>query len=414
MIMKKLIYILLFCASFCANAQEKPSANGGFSISGKVVDEKGEPLAGATVFLAASKKITSCNNEGIFHLPQVEPGNYDLVVRMVGYNPHGENVLVKDRPLTVNIKLTPNSTELSKIVIRALPDPNRAKYLQLFIKNFIGQTANAAQCKILNPEVINIHYNKETQLLEANSTDFIKIENKALGYNINYLLTYFTFDNKDQMFSYQGKPYFEELKGLAEDKGKWDENRRKAYNGSMRHFFKALFNSTTEAEGFSIYRLPVSYKLPTDSVVVTKDVPTMQVGSTPGGFLFHPGVTTSTLVKKDLALLRPIKGDSLFEVVSKDFKLLKLNTPGKDGNDPEKLFIVYTLEPEPAAFSKTNGHIELPARFNASKSQVSHIISTSNVIIFDKNGTWNPGEGIVVNGYWTWERVADMMPFDYE
>jgi hypothetical protein len=140
----------------------------------------------------------------------------------------------------------------------------------------------------------------------------------------------------------------------------------------------------------------------------------MQVGSTPGGFLFHPGVTTATMVKNDLASLRPIKSDSLFDVISKDFKLLKLNTPGKDGPDPEKLFIVYTREQEPRAFYKTNGHIDLPARFEATKNQVSHIISTSNTLIFDKNGTLNPAGGIIVNGYWTWERVADLMPFDYE
>ncbi|HTH82879.1 MAG TPA: carboxypeptidase-like regulatory domain-containing protein [Mucilaginibacter sp.] len=412
--MKKLIYILLLCVWFGANAQERPAANGGFSISGKVVDEKGEPMAGATVFLAASKKITSCNSEGIFHLAQVEPGNYDLVVRMIGYEPHGENVLVKDRSLTVNVKLAPNSTELAKIVVHALPDPNRAKYLALFIKNFIGETSNAAQCKILNPEVIYIHYDKESKLLEASSNDFIKIENKALGYTVNYLLTYFSFDYTNQMFSYEGKPYFEDLKDSAADKSKWDENRRIAYNGSIRHFFKALFKNTTEAEGFTLYKLPLTYKLPTDSVVITRDVPTMKVGSTPGGFMFHPGITTATVVKRDLALLHPIKSDSLFTVVSKNFKMLKLNMPGKNNPDPEKLFIVYSREPEPHAFAKSSGHIELPTRFGVEKSQVSHIIPTSDLIIFDKNGTLNPAQGIIVNGYWTWERVADLMPFDYE
>ncbi len=393
--MKKLFYLLFVLAGISAKAQN------GFSINGKITDEKGGIVPGATVFLSNSKSMTAANGEGEFNLDGLQSGTYELVVKMLGFNPFIKNINIQGQSVNVAVKLTPNIKTLNEVVINAKVDPNRAKYLKMFISNFIGESANAKQCKILNPDVIKLKYDKNNEVLEAHSDDLIKIENRALGYQVNYLLTSFTFDDKNQSFAYEGKPYFEELKD-ASNRKLWEHNREVAYNGSIRHFFRALFNGTAEAEGFLVYR----FKFAPDN-------------SSKNGVLFNTRsglsmpLTTAKSVYGDLSNASLVNSASLFSVIDNDFKLLKLGTTHTSVADSTKLFIIYSREEEPAAFYNSDGHIELPVNRSSKKGQVSQISPIKDSVLFDRNGSMLPANDILFSGYWTWERVADLMPFDY-
>src|ERR1700761_3504627 len=316
-IIQSACFILLLLTCVVAKAQQT------YSITGKVTYEKGAIVAGAVVFLTNTQKITSTTADGEFSLDELQPGNYELVVKMVGFDPKIQNITVKDQSVNLTVKLSESNSTLNEVVIKSKPDPNREKYLKIFIKNFIGESTNESACKILNPEIIRIHYDKKTDKIEAKTEDFIKIENNALGYRVNYLLTNFTYDNKNESFSYQGKPYFEELEGTEAQKKQWKSKRDIAYLGSTRHFLKSLFNNTTEAEGFRIYFLPVN------------------------------------MTGEQISKIEPVNSDTLFTVVNNDFKLLRL-TPRDDHRNPSRLYVMYTRENEPGKFYNSKDHIDLP------------------------------------------------------
>jgi len=381
--------MLFILTGFWAKAQET------YSISGKVTDGKGETLPGATVFLTNSKMVTTANSDGVFSLNGLQPGTYELVVKMLGYNSYNQNVNIQQQSVNITAKLSANATTLNEIVINAKTDPNRARYLQLFTENFIGKSANAAQCKILNPEIIKLHYDKDKDILEAHSNDFIVIENQALGYKINYLLTRFQYDVTNDAFFYEGKPYFEEIKGSDIQQKNWADSRKTAYQGSIRHFFRALFNNTAEAEGFLVYRLQMK--------LVHAGV-TYNAGRSA---TFRPGAKVNVLLPG-----KTINSNSLLSYVDNDFRQLKLN-PAHDPGDTTSLFVVYTKEEESPLFYHSNDHIEIPVKPSPKKSQVSEIIPVKDGLLLDRNGSLSPLEDIAYSGYWTWERVADLMPFEY-
>ena len=65
--------------------------------------------------------------------------------------------------------------------------------------------------------MLNFNFDKEKKILKASADEFLIVENKALGYQLKYLLTDFEYDQKrGNICTIGGSPYFEELKALAE------------------------------------------------------------------------------------------------------------------------------------------------------------------------------------------------------
>jgi hypothetical protein len=90
--MKRLIYTLLLFASLGANAQET------FSVNGVVNDKKGSVIPGATVFIANSKFITATDNVGAFNLGNLKSGTYEVVIKMLGFEPFIRNITCRFGP----------------------------------------------------------------------------------------------------------------------------------------------------------------------------------------------------------------------------------------------------------------------------------------------------------------------------
>ena len=179
--MKNLFYVFLIWSSLGTKAQET------YSINGTVSDEKGMTLPGATVFIANTTYSNASDNEGKFSFDKIKPGTYEVVVKMVGFEPDIQNVTIIDKPVII----TANITSLKTVTIHSPHDPNRAKYMEWLTRNFIGETLNATRCKILNPDVLKFHFDQKTGILKASADEFVIIENKALGYTIKYLINRF-------------------------------------------------------------------------------------------------------------------------------------------------------------------------------------------------------------------------------
>jgi len=161
------LFILFFCYSVYAFAQT-------FSITGTVSDKVGA-LPGAAVYLSGYKIATVTDNDGKFTLAKLAPGNYDVLVQMIGFLPYTKNVLISDKSVNIVISLQENATMLKEVIIK--PDPNRPYYIALFKDYFIGKTNNSAECTILNTDVLVFDDDKSAGLLTVRANDFLVIEN---------------------------------------------------------------------------------------------------------------------------------------------------------------------------------------------------------------------------------------------
>ncbi len=96
----------------------------------------------------------------------------------------------------------------------------------------------------------------------ASSSDFLKIENEALGYRIKYLLTYFKMDNRlsaNFHLDYKGSVFFEEMVGTPSQERRWQKRRREVYEGSIMHFLRAAVKNDIEKDGFRVQQVLANY-----------------------------------------------------------------------------------------------------------------------------------------------------------
>ena len=109
--MKKISIFLFLFVSTLANAQS-------FTLSGKVVDENKNPLAGASILVKEIKKGASTDFEGNFSF-NLEKGTYTLEVSFLGYSTISEKItLSKDEEYV--IELQTGSTVLEEVLVSAV------------------------------------------------------------------------------------------------------------------------------------------------------------------------------------------------------------------------------------------------------------------------------------------------------
>ncbi len=395
-------FILLFGSqSFAQN----------YSIAGTVKDNVG-PLPGAGVYISGYKIATATTSDGKFRLPNLKPGSYDILVQMIGYLPFSKNIIISDQSVEVNFTLKESTTTLNEVVIRV--DPNRQKYINQFKEYFIGKSPNAKLCKILNPQVLRVDYDVTKSTLTVKTDEFLIVENKALGYRIKYMLDYFEYNNRTHIIYYSGKPFFEELKATNAKKKKFIELREIAYYGSAQHFFKSLYRGKSKAEGFvinKIIQVPNPNRAP-DSII-NKNI--LALKNPPGktGIKKNAAKIDTSLLAywtKQQELPKTIDKfnnaevipDTLVNYYNKDLKYL---------NYTNSLCIIYTKERESTEYSNSGFWIFRPLYMSDYELSVAKL--TAGPVRFYENGGVLDARSLLYEGFWAYEKVADMVPMDY-
>lgn len=394
-------FLLLICFSLVATAQNT------FSISGTVKD-KTEILPGASIYVSGYKISTVTNDEGRFSLPKLAPGSYDILVQMMGYLPFKQNIIL-EKSVSINVVLTENTTLLNEVSIK--PDPDRAYHLSLFKDNFIGKTQNAEDCKLLNTEVLTTHFNKTTNVLTISSDQFIIIENKSLGYKIKYLLEYFEYNFKTSIIYYAGQPFFEDLKGGATKKKKWAKAREIAYRGSIQHFFKSLYANKTSEEGFVINKLiKVSNPMRKPDSLINANIKKLTAGGqAPKIITLGTNDSLSYWIKQknEPKLVNTInRADVNVDTLVKPFK-----ENLKTVNYKDALYIMYKNELETAAYRNSGHWQSRPLTMPNYQISIVHLISPP-AHFFANGGVLDP-KSFLYEGYWGYEKMADLVPMDY-
>jgi hypothetical protein len=386
-------WLILFCIffPFVAIAQ-----NG--IITGLVTSaESKKPLPQASVFLSNSSVGSATNDAGKFMLSGIRPGNYTLVVTILGYEDYSKTILVGSEPIKLNIELAQKPLMLREVVISSSADWK--KNFEAFKKDFIGTDENAKDCFIMNPHILNLTYNPTKQLLHADADEFLIVENKALGYRVKFLLNDFKIDKISGIVSREGQQLFEELPGSEAQKKKWRQKREEAYYGSSMHFYRSLYKERLKEEGFEMYRL-VRYLNPErpDEEVIRRKIKYFTEVRRADSANYWIGLANMSKYYKD-HLIKPEL--FTFEVLTRDeqrglFDIHFLNY----------LYIVYTKKTDDVYNRDLYRPLDMP------NYAVSVVTLYAPYAIFDMNGIV-VGNPPLYEGAWARNRLSDMLPVDY-
>ena len=379
---------LVLCCSFCSFPSFAQ-----FNLSGQVVNPQGEPLAGASVFINNSSLGTVSGNDGRFTLYIPTPVG-EVVFSMVGYSPENIRAHADMAALPVKIILQPYMENLDDVVVRAPLKDGWALWGQFFLESFLGRTAEARDCKIQNTKAIRIYFDKETNVMTARATEPLRIRNAAMGYEIEYRLEEFLYDNKNKITYFSGYPFFKPMKGGRAKQRKWERNRFQSYEGSMMHFMRALFINQTEQEGFRIQ--PAVKKVNEEKARVrSRQRQLILSGSRNDSSAYYSRI-----------MAQP---DSLFLIGSPmPAEQIRYNA----GNNivgldfDNHLLITYT---------RKNGSADIQALLegDATLSSFIRLLYDESILLF-RDGSFIPGSNILTERYWAHsEKIARMLPFDY-
>ncbi|MDO3643158.1 carboxypeptidase regulatory-like domain-containing protein [Mucilaginibacter sp. L3T2-6] len=345
------------------------------TITGKVINQADtKPASHASVFLSNSTIGTTTADDGTFTLKNVPAGKYNLIISLLGFEKLETPVVISGQDLDLQvIMLFPKTLSLKAVTVAATrTDGHWRKAYDKFLAAFLGPTDQAKECKVLNSGVLQLNYDEQKGLLTASSSDFIEIENKALGYKIKYLLKDFTLDNSIfdiTSFSYHGYVLFEKLSGTAAQEKKWTKNRLAAYEGSRMQFLRAAASNTTFEEGFRVLRLPLQEDNQPDTVIYVDKKTYMQQKQA-------PPVATGP------------DRDGMYELL----------------NNNDRLYITYNKYHHFATGSYTRLQ-------DAGNTLVGF---TKIPALFDSNGALLNPQCITYDGAWARMGIANLLPVDYQ
>ena len=354
---------LIYCLFIVSNlfGQEKSI------ITGKVTNaQTGVSIANASVYIANTSQGSMTNTNGLFELKNIPSGNYELVISCIGYTTKSFSFSSDKLPMKIDAQLQTNATELAAVTVLAFEKNGWEKWGHTFLDNFIGTSSVARLVNITNFDVIRFRFSTKDNTLTASANETLLIENPALGYRIKYDLDKFIFDTAAHTTFFQGHCLFEDMfKDSKKITKRLIKNRKEAYQGSMMHFMRSLYNKKLVEEGFEVHKAAMNKK----------------------GFL----VTSQALLTSDsIVFAGP---DSSRLLYFKSFLSIMYKNAKADNN---------YVNPE----SGTAGGWRQFSVIN---------LQSEKPVTIGYNGNYTPPLNIFSQGYWAWnEKIGHLLPLDYD
>lgn len=372
-------------------------------IEGKVVDEdKGEPIAGVTIFINNTTYGTSSGNNGNFELRGIPMGTYEVVVSSMGYQTHVTQIELRSTSAVyLSVKLRAKAELLEEVEIVAFERKGWNRWGRLFLETFIGTSPNAPKVKLLNPEVLRFRHYPQEGYLEAVATEPLVIENRSLGYTVVYLLEDFRVDFHNGINQYAGYPHFKELEGSRRRQKIYAKRREASYARSLMRFMRSLYHGTISEDGFEVKRMQRIPNLEKQRIMALQQTHTR---------------LSDTYTEDSLAYFRKILNeedliDSIFPLVLTSDSLLVDSVDGR-----KKLIFEDFLRVQNIHLKEEPGYLRSLREVRRPGLQTS-ILSLYRVpyIWIERNGTYFPAQGLYMKWYWNWyDRLADLLPIDYD
>lgn len=353
-----------FCLLYC-------SALSGQTVQAVVADrETKKVVPDVFIFLANSSIGSASNEQGIFELELRETKEIVLVFSHINYELLTLEVADANF-LRDTFFLQVVEVELSEaVVVEKSKSRLRERRLKAFKKAFLGEDARDKYIQIKNPGALLFQQKKDKLVAEAKEP--LLIENRKLGYTIQFYLEAFELYHNQDLY-YKGNTFFEPLTGTPEEEIAFKKNRQAVYKKSSRSFFADLvqqrLDTTTYTMGFS--------QLDQDQNFVN----------------FRP-------VNPFELDFQTSGNQSSYKIIIQGF-LTVIN---------QDIQIKETLPAPPKAELNSSSR---PFAANGPQVATSYLRSKSNIIHANKYGKiLNPSE-IEEYGYWASLRVSTLLPSDY-
>ncbi len=371
------------------------------TVSGFVKNiQTGGPIESANVFIANTTMGDATDQEGRYLIPDVPPGSYEIVVSAIGYEIDKRGLIVIQDSQGITFNLVPKVIQMPEVVVSAADQKRREKNIGKFLKSLLSTTRNASQTRIMNPQVLEFPRTSRGVLI-AVAHEPLLFKNMGLGYKITYILERFVATS--DYVKYSGNPLFEELQpGSPEQLEEWRKNRRTAYEGSLRHFLRATCQQYDQSSGNQELR---GYR-----VIANFNSKRRKRTYTQGGLLDDEGFSVLWIDDSRLMVRDPLEPNKIVEadvVNTNHFLGPGIHPTERTLKFPNYLEITYINELEDSRYLRFIG------KSRAVDAQTSWIKLETDSVFIDFEGRYFDQFKINMFGYWSWERLADMVPYEY-
>lgn len=365
-------------------------------IKGRVVSDTGNLIPGVNIYIDGTKTATVSKEDGTFSL-SISSANLGNVVFQKDdfetFTTAASEVINKN----LKVVLT-KTTEIEEI--RLVPYTSEAykNYINYFLETFIGNDREHVTIK--NQKSLKFSYDKKNKFLKVKAPNTLIIENKNLGYEIQYNLISYSSDFNTRMFNFTGTSFFKETKST--DKIKL--SRMNAYDGSLLHFFRSIYNNKITEEKFIVNHVvrvpnpqyPTEEELKTleDFRAIAKNTDLAQIPEN----IRDISQRKSNQRPYALAIIKTMLPDSAYVkrtdgLVNFSFKdILQVN------------FKKYLYELDGKKFIKS----KLP------KTLTSYLHPEGEVFEVTKEGNITNPDLLINEGDFTKNKIENMLPLDYQ
>jgi len=371
------IFLFLPCFLFIQNSFSQQ-----FYIRGRVIDGETQlALKGASVYINNTTIGAITDDKGDFELGPFQPGRYEVVASFVGYDALLYSAEIKTAGIRITFKLEKKEEVLREVLV--LSSELRKHYLDIFKQYVIGVSVAADHCQIKNIEEVQFASGDTKDEIVAYTEKALVIENPELGYTIHFELLQFYYNKATNGAYFFGYTRFVDWGKDEKTKKKWIRKRKQAYEGSTVHFFRSLVNKRSVKEGFTTYQLINTQKEKKDSISIKAVSPK----SNPGVQIASKAIEDSMIrIYPDSVYriyeLRIHDGWRIFYNKNTDLKLEIMRKTILSGQPPSGTVSGLRLREEPVLINE-RGIILTPIR-------------------------------LFYDGIWGYERLANMLPEDYE
>ncbi len=338
------------------------------TLTGMVRDKQTkQPIPNADVYLMGTSYFTLTDSTGRFELSIRKQINSPLIISHLTYGSQTFNNL---NAIPAVIWMEEKAADLSEVSVVGKMRYSKEKKLDVFRRFFLGVTAAGKACRILNEEDIELIYDSKNRQLRATCKKPLRIDNKYLGYEIQYeLLSFVVAYSRDAMADkwlqyslYSGHSVF---KDTAPGNERILRRRKDAYRGSAENFFRHLIMGDLEQSHWRLIK---------------------------GGHLLTPTacfLVTDTLSMKKITLLPAIQGHTATYMKPPYGEVWLIN---KD---------------KPALGNAYKNNVD----YNAPRSAIAFFTTE---LLVDSYGNVSPWDAVSFSGEMNEKRMGDMLPYDYE
>ncbi len=374
LIMKNLFFILILFITACfVNAQQ-------VELQFHLIDGTTEKsISDAHIFINNSSLGTTSNINGYCEFSVFALETQVLIIRHVLYetlflSPERYHSLVKGATLEMQSK----TVNLSEVLLTAKRGNKWKKKFRRFRKTLLGEGKAAANCKILNPEVLRFEEKNGTLWVKA--IDILHIENDYLGYTIRFWLEELSIEADGSTYYKGNGQYIDKAKA---DDTQYIKRREKIYTHSLPRFLRSLLKSPNK-----VALKDLGYELSFDEYEAGEFKTILR--PTELSALIHPDTTIIGSYRLYFSEFLTIKHNGL--TVSSDNQV-QVN--------------VSVAEQQKLGASRTQ-----PLGVKV-QNRVSRLYKIEPYLLFDKRGNIINKSAVREYGYWAGQRLASSLPIDY-